>query len=265
MSILKNLQGAFVPVRERRETSGTLTALNQEVVMDLNGDSNAMVYVLSDLFVGTLEFTGAMDSAGSLFFPIRAYAYSVGCTGGTIPLAGQPLLIDALVAANLTRVYAIPVGQLKKLRVRSSAYTSGNCAISIVSDVNPSLNPAAGVQNPATLAVSATAAVGVAVTLTLPAVAGLRHYIDSLQVVRSATAALTASATPVVTTSTNLPGTPGLIFGQDVAGIGIDKEQRLDCGPEGLAATALGTATTVVCPAYVGVIWRVNCVYHLGT
>lgn len=265
MSILKNLLGAFVPVRERRETSGTLAALNQEVVMDLNGDANAMVYVQSDLFVGTLEFTGAMDSGGSLYFPIQAYAYSGGCTGGTIPLAGQPLLIDALVAANLTRVYAVPVGQLKKLRIRASAYTSGNCAVSIVSDVNRSLHPSAGDQDPSTLAVTATAAAGTAVTLTMPAVAGLRHYLDSLQVVRSATAALTAAATPVLVTSTNLPGSPILTFGQDAGGIGIDKEQRLDCGSEGLAATALGTATTIVCPAYVGVIWRVNAVYHLGT
>ena len=265
MSILKNLLGAFVPVRERRETSGTLTALNQEVVMDLNGDSNAMVYVLSDLFVGTLEFTGAMDSAGSLYFPIQAYAYSVGCNGGTIPLAGQPLLIDALVAANLTRVYAVPVGQLKKLRIRASAYTSGNCVVHIVSDVNRSLHPSAGDQDPSTLAVSATGASGAAVTLTMPAVAGLRIYLDSLQIVRSPTIALTANAAPVLVTSTNLPGTPAFTFGQDAAAIGVDKEVRLDCGSEGLAASVLGTAVTVVCPVFTGVIWRLNAVYHLGT
>lgn len=265
MSIPKNAAGAIVPVRERREATANLAALNQELVVSLNGDSNVLVYVLSDLLIGTLEFTGAIDNGPSLYFPVQAYAYSIGCTGGTIPIAGQPFLIDALVAANLTRVYSIPVSQLKNLRIRMSAYTSGNCTIYVVSDTNTSLNPAAGVQNSATLALSATAAVGVAVTLTLPAVAGLRHYIDSLHVVRSATAALTASATPVVTTSTNIPGTPGLIFGQDVAGIGIDKDARLDCGPEGLAAIALGVATTVVCPAYVGVIWRINCVYHLGT
>ena len=90
-------------------------------------------------------------------------------------------------------------------------------------------------------------------------------FIDSLHIVRSATAALTASATPVVVTTTGLPGNPAFTFGQDVAGIGIDKDARLDCGPEGFAAAALGAATTVVCPAYVGVIWRVNCLYHLGT
>lgn len=272
MSIPKNALGTIVPVRERR-TNGpsNLTALNQEFLMDLNGDANVLVYVLSDLFVGTLEFTGAIDGtdvpavAPSMYFPVQAYAYSVGCTGGTIPLAGQPMLLDALVAANLTRVYSIPVSQLKRLRIRTSAYTSGNCTIYAVADTNRAFNPVAADQDPATLVFTATAAVGVAVTATLPAVAGLRHYLDSVHVVRSATVALTASATPVLVTTTNIPGSPALIFGQDVAGIGIDKESRLDCGPEGLSTTALGTNTTIVCPAYVGVIWRVNCVYHLGT
>ena len=32
----------------------------------------------------------------------------------------------------------------------------------------------------------------------------------------------------------------------------------------GLAASAVNTATTVVCPVYTGVIWRVNVTYRLG-
>ena len=271
MGISKNLMGAVVPVRERRSVGPVnLTALNQEFTMDLNGDSNVLVYVLSDLLVGTLEFTGAIDGIDipytppSMYFPIQAYPYSIGCNGGTIPQAGQPLLVDALVAANLTRVYSIPVKQLKRLRIRMSAYTSGNCQIYAVADQNVALNPSAADQDPATLAVTNTAAVGVAVTLTLPAVAGLRHYIDSLHIVRSATAALTASATPVLVTTTNLPGNPVFTFGSDAGGIGVDKEQRLDCGPEGFAASAIGVATTVVMPAYTGVIWRATALYHLG-
>lgn len=264
MSILKNSLGTIVPVRERRETYANLAALNHEIVMPLNGDANALVYVLSDLFVGTLEFTGAMDSASSLYFPIPAYAASPACNGGTVPNSNQPMLIDALVAANLVRVYSIPVNQLKSLRIRSSAYTSGNCTVYIVADVNESSHPAVISQAAATLAVTVTAAVGVAATLTLPAVAGLRHYIDSLSIVRSATAALTPSATPVLVTTTNLPSSPIFTFGADAAGIGIDKEVKLDCGPRGFTASVIGTATTVVCPSYTGVIWRVNCLYHLG-
>ena len=109
-----------------------------------------------------------------------------------------------------------------------------------------------------------TAAVSTAVTVTLPAVTSLRHYIDRISVVRSATAALTASATPVLVTTTNIPGLPIFTFGSDAAGVGIDREQVMDFGGAGMGAIALGTATTVVCPAYTGVIWRVNVTYRLG-
>lgn len=263
MALFKNDDGVVVPIRERRECFGTLATLNAETVIDVNGDESALVYVQSTAFIGTLEFTGCSDATGALYFPVPAYPFSVGCTGGTIPLAGQPLLIDALVAANTTRVYSIPVGQLRKLRVRVSAYTSGAANVSITAEAQTPLNTAIAAK-PSTLLVTATAAVGVAVTATVPAVAGLRHIIDFVRVNRSATAALTTSATPVLVTTTNLPGNPAMTFGQDAGGIGVDKFDGLEPGSTGLAATALGTATTVVCPAYTGVIWRVTVGYRLG-
>lgn len=263
MAIFKNDNGVIVPVRERREASGTLAALNSEIVIDVNGDESALVYVQSTAFIGTLEFTGSSDATGALFYPVPAYPFSPGCAGGTIPPAGQPLLLDALVAANTVRVYSVPVGQLRKLRVRTSAYTSGAANVSITAEAQGPLNTAIAAK-PSTLLVTNTGAASAAVTATLPAVAGLRHIIDFVYVNRSATAALTASATPVLVTTTNLPGAPVLAFGSDAAGIGIDKEARLDFGSTGLAATALGATTTVVCPVYTGVIWRVIVGYRLG-
>lgn len=262
MSTLKNLSGTFVPVRERREAAGTLGALNAEVVLPLNGDENALVYVQSTAFIGTLEFTGLGDETAG-YFPVVAYPYSPGCAGGTIPLAGQPLLSDALVAANTVRVYSVPVGQLRALRVRASAYTSGAAAVTISSDPNDALNTAI-ISRPTTLLVTATGASAAAVTATLPSVAGLRHVVDFIRVTRSATALLTAGATPTLVTTTNLPGSPVLTFGADAAAQGVDKEGVLDFGSSGLAASALGTATTIVCPATTGVIWRVNVGYRLG-
>lgn len=263
MSTLKNANSEIVPVRERREASGTLAALNSEIVIDVNGDESALVYVQSTAFIGTLEFTGSSDATGALFYPVPAYPFSPGCAGGTIPPAGQPLLLDALVAANTVRVYSVPVGQLRKLRVRTSAYTSGAADVTITAEAQGPLNTAIEAK-PSTLLVTATAAVGVAVTATIPAVAGLRHILDFVKVTRSATAALTASATPVLVTTTNLPGSPALTFGQDVGGIGVDKPDGWDFGSSGLAASVLGANTTVVCPAYVGVIWRVTVGYRLG-
>lgn len=247
----------------RGSASGTVGALNAEVVLSLGGESNALVYVQSTSFIGTLEFTGVSDVSETGYFPVVAYPYAVGSAGGTIPPSAQPLLTDALVAANTSRVYAVPVGQLRRLRVRASAYTSGSCVITITADANDSLNTAI-LSRPTTLFVTATGAASAAVTATIPAVTGLRHVIDFIQVTRSATAALTAAATPVLVTTTNLPGSPALTFGSDAAGIGLDKDVKLDFGSSGLAASALGAATTVVCPIYTGVIWRVYVAYRLG-
>jgi hypothetical protein len=263
MSRFLNLSGTFVPVREARETFGTINAANQEVVLDVSGDENVLVTHVPSAFVGTIEFTGAADNTGASYFPIAAYPYSPGSVGGTIPLAGQPMLLDALVAANTARQYVIPCGQLKKVRVRCSAYTSGSTVLSLRSDPQSSINTAIAAK-PSTLLVTATAATGVTITATLPAVTGLRHIVDFIRVTRSATATLTAAATPVLVTTTNLPGGPVLTFGADAAVQGSDKEVVLDFGASGLAATALGTATTVVCPATTGVIWRVNVAYRLG-
>lgn len=250
-------------VLQRSSATGTLAANNAEVVLPLGGEMSALVYVQSTSFIGTLEFTGASDVDETGFHPVAAYPYAIGCVGGTIPLASQPLLIDALVAANTVRVYSVPVGQLRRLRVRVSAYTSGSCVVSMTADSNDPLNTAIHAKS-STLLVTATGAASAAVTATIPAVTGLRHVIDFIQVTRSATALLTAAATPVLVTTTNLPGTPALTFGSDAAPQGTDKEVKLDFGVNGLAASVLGTATTVVCPVYTGVIWRVNVAYRLG-
>jgi hypothetical protein len=95
-------------------------------------------------------------------------------------------------------------------------------------------------------------------------VAGLRHYIDRIDVTRSASTALTANAAPVLVTTTNIPGLPSLTFGSNAAAIGDDKTVALDFGASGMAASAAGVATTVVCPVATGVIWRINVAYRLG-
>jgi len=106
--------------------------------------------------------------------------------------------LEVVNAATVQRALCASVAGLQKVRVRLTAYTSGSCAVTINSDDCKSISPYANDTKAATLTVSVTAAVSTAVTATLPAVAGLRHYIDRIDVVRSATAALTAAATPLV-------------------------------------------------------------------
>jgi hypothetical protein len=260
-----NLNSEYVPIRERRRTTGTIAALNAEVVHLLNGDESAMIYVNASVgtWNATLEFTGTID--GTNYFSIPVYPMATASTSSTaLPQSAQPLLIEAINGTSVIRTYAVATGQLAAIRVRASAWTAGSADVTIISDAENPSHPAVTAQRSSTLMVTATGAASAAVTATLPLVAGLRHYIDFIQVTRSATAALTAAATPVLVTTTNLPGTPALTFGSDAGGIGIDKEVKLDFGSTGLAATALGTATTVVCPIYTGVIWRVNVAYRLG-
>ena len=263
MSLLRNLLGNFMPHFEARRTTATLAAVNAEVVHDLNGDASAVIWLNG---TGTLNATYAVDGSadGVNYFPLMCYPYATGSVGGTLPVAAQPLVTEAVNAATVQRVLCASVGGLQKLRVRLTTYASGNCAVTINSDDCKSINPYANDTRASTLMVSATAAVSTAVTATLPAVAGLRHYIDRIDVTRSATAALTAAAAPVVVTTTNVNGAPQLTFGSDAGGVGVDKTVTLDFGATGMAASAAGTATTVVCPVYTGVIWRVNVAYRLG-
>lgn len=263
MSLLRNLLGNFMPHLEARNTTATLAALNAEVVHSLSGDESAVIYLNgTGTFNATYNVQGSID--GTNYFDLLCFPYGTASLGGTIPIAGQPIISEAVNAATVQRALSASVGGLQKIRVRLTAYTSGSCAVTINSDDCGNLNPYVRDQKASTLMVTATAAVSTAVTATLPAVAGLRHYIDRISVVRSATAALTAAATPVVVTTTNIPGLPALTFGSDTGGVGVDREQVMEFGGAGMATTAIGTATTIVCPAWVGVIWRVNVAYRLG-
>lgn len=112
----------------------------------------------------------------------------------------------------------------------------------------------------AILCVSTTAATGVAVTATLPAVVAQFHHITLIEIVKYFTVANAASATPLVVTTTNLPGSLAFTFGQPVGAIGIT--DRMIHSPESpLKSSVVNTATTIVCPATTGIIWRVNVYY----
>lgn len=263
MSILKNLLNNFMPHPESRQTTGTIAALNAEVVHNIDGDESVLISLVgSGTFNATYNVQGSPD--GVNYYDLLCFPYSPASLGGTAPLAGQPLITEAVNAASVVRVLSAAVGGLRKVRIRLTAYTSGSGAVVINSDTCSSINPYVRDQKAATLMVTATGAVSAAVTATLPAVAGLRHYIDRISILRSATAALTAAATPVVVTTTNIPGLPGVTFGSDAGGIGLDVERVLEFGGAGIAGSALNTATTIVAPVWTGVIWRINVAYRLG-
>jgi hypothetical protein len=114
--------------------------------------------------------------------------------------------------------------------------------------------------NASTLMVTATGAAAAAVTLTLPAAgAGLFHYVTALEITLYSSAARTGAAAPWVVTTTNLPGSPAFTF--STAGAIGATERAVLAPTTPLRASAANVATTIVCPAATGGIWRVNCTY----
>lgn len=115
------------------------------------------------------------------------------------------------------------------------------------------------------LAVTNTAAANASCTLTLPAGgANLFHYITSIVIQRTATAALAGTATLVITT-TNLPGALAYSVGNAMAAGGTQNDVSMSFSNP-LKSSAANTATTIVCPAPgAAVLWRVTVTYFLAT
>jgi len=113
-------------------------------------------------------------------------------------------------------------------------------------------------------AATITAAVSTAATLTLTAPgAGLRHYITGLRIERHAAALLVAGTTPVVVTTTNLPGALALSIPMEAAAQGSVYEKLLD-PVRAMMASAQNTATTIIAPLTTSVIWRISATFYVA-
>lgn len=121
-----------------------------------------------------------------------------------------------------------------------------------------------GVDAACELAQTATAAASAGVTLTLPA-GGARtfHYLCLVEITMFATAALTAAATPVLVTTTNLANTPTFSLSASAMAQGT-VEERLYSPAVHVKSAVANTTTTIVAPPTTNVIWRLNVFYHLG-
>jgi hypothetical protein len=112
--------------------------------------------------------------------------------------------------------------------------------------------------------VTATAAAGSIVTLTIPAPpAGQRVFINHLTITRFASALLTAAATPTTVTTTNLSGSPSWDFAADAALQGAMDRLVIQAGLP-MSSQTVTTAVTIVGPATTAVIWRITANYAYG-
>jgi hypothetical protein len=118
---------------------------------------------------------------------------------------------------------------------------------------------------PATSLQTITAATGTAATLTIAAPgAGLFNYITYLEIMEYYTAANAALAAPIVVTSTNLTGAAAWSQDGQAGVIGKAFYNTYPYGFPGIKSTAAATATTIVAPLLVGVIWRVTAAFYVA-
>jgi len=242
-----DLRSGVLHPRENLFVTGNLGSNGAEIVIESDGCASVMVD-LRGTFSGTFEVAGTVDGTNWIAIPVR---------GVNIAAIGYVAAITGTAAG----VWIGGCLGYRKVRVRCTAYTSGTA----IAYISASLAPDNGAQLLTTTATAtAVGASGAAVTLTLASPgAGLRHYLTYLSINRFATALLTAGAAPITVTTTNIPSSLAFSFAADAAAQGTIDRWREDFA-YAIAASAQGTATTIVCPATTAVIWRVTAGYFVA-
>jgi hypothetical protein len=233
--------------RENLVATGTLGALNAEVVVNTHGCSSVALD-LRGTFSHTVAVQGTVDGTNWILIPVRPQ------TGGIFVLG---------IVGTVSGVWMASCAGFTKVRALVTAYTSGGSTATLVAS-NALFDDFA--KNGSVTSVTATAvgASGAAVTLTIASPgAGLRQYLTYLSINRFAAAVLTAAATPVTVTTTNIPGTPAFTLPADAAALGTIYPWREDFAYP-LMANAQATALTIVAPATTGVIWRITAGYYVA-
>lgn len=226
--------------------------------------------------------TDVQSISGSV--AISNFPSSQAVTGAFYPatqpvsLASQPLPTGASTEATLAAIKARTDNLDVALSTRAGAFpaiqpVSGTVGINNFPATQP-VSGTVGVNNfpatqsisgtvahlPATLVQSQKSGSGVALTVSLPVVAGQFHYISRINIIAYAAAARTGVATPVDVTTANLPGSLAWTT-PTAAAIGTQYETDIQLTSP-LKSTAVATATTIAAPATSGVIWRINVFYY---
>ena len=233
--------------RENQTATGNLGAANATTTIRVDGCST-ITLDLRGTFNLTVQVQGSVDGTNWTLIPLRPMTGGILVPGVT----GTAVGTWTGSCAGYTQVRAIV-----------TAYTSGTVVATLAGTLGyaDDFSRNGGVTSQIGTTVGAA---GAAVTLTLAAPgAGLRHYLTYLSVNRFAAAALTAAATPVTVTTTNLPGSLAITVPADGAALGTMDRWREDFAFP-IMSNAQNTATTIVCPATTGVIWRVTAGYYVA-
>ena len=233
--------------RENLFVTGSLAASNAELIVDCDGSSSVFLD-LRGTFSLTVELSGTIDGVNWNMIPVKN-------------ILGGVFLIS--IAGTTAGIWKCSCAGYRKVRARVTAYTSGSATAYLMASASPfdDYTKDGGV---APLIVTATGAAGSAVTVTLTAPGvGLRHYITYISINRFAAALLVAAATPVVVTTTNLPGSLAFSRPADAAAQGTLDSYREDFAFP-IMSSAQNANTTIVCPATTNVIWRATVMYYVA-
>jgi hypothetical protein len=244
--------------------SARLTALNDQLVVNCTGQTSVSFNIVSSSGTNTAQFALSPDG-GITWVSATALQYFLG----------TPFLVTT-VSGGSVGVFTVNTSGYNAARIFLNTFTSGVVTVNargtvgsqgfvITGSLPIGLNKIGSVapswtDSAAPLAVTATGASGAAVTATLPAVASQFHYITEIQIVQYAAAGLTAGATPTVVTTTNLPGSLAFTF-TTIGALGSTTIEQFEPTMP-LKSSVVNTATTIVCPAIAGAIWRVNVFYR---
>lgn len=232
--------------RENITGSGTLGALNAEILISADGASTVALD-LRGTFNMTVEVAGSVDGTNWTLLAVQS-------------VAGGPYL--AAVAGAVAGVWVAPCAGFARLRARVTAYTSGAATATLLAATGLLDDRLLG--DVSSNAGTITAAASTAATLTLAAPgAGLRHYITGLWIERHAAATLVASTTPVLVTTTNLPGALAFSIPVEAAAQGSVHVKCMEPA-RAIMASAQNIATTIVAPLATNVIWRLTATFYVA-
>jgi len=243
-------------VTDARVAGATLGALNAELIMDLNGKAVARFDIRTAAGALTLVAEATLD--GTNYFGLPLFADQQLLAAAIVQESFVPSIV---IATTQSGIYVVGVSGFRRVRIRVSAYTSGNVTVVGRASIADQIIQMRNI--PSNLHITAVASAATA-TATLPAAgAGMFHYITNINIARATTAAVVGSAL-LTHTSTNLPGTPAWTAGNAIA-IGqsiID----LDYTPTTpLKSLVANTNTTIVAAnSGAGVSGRVNVSYYVG-
>lgn len=246
--ISKDLGVGTLHPRETLYLSGSLGGAGAELIVAADGAASVSLD-LRGTFSLTIDVSGSVDGINWAIIPMR-------------PVNAATLAYLTGISGSASGVFVGKCAQYRMVRARVTSYVSGAAVATLAADPAMIDDSIVGSITPGLVTAVGTA--GASLTLTLPPQgSSLRHYITYLSINRFAATALTAAAAPVTLTTTNLPGALAFTFAADALALGgLDRWREDFAFP--LATLTPNTATTIVCPAVTGVIWRATAGFYVG-